>query len=156
MPSLSLTLDSDSEHGTPPPAVADLPPDVTAPPSSTAPSPSPTRTTPIDPSSTTVSALSPSSPLPSSLENTESPVEEALRELKDPAPPFWIGDANTILRNCEWAETPAGTPAFLKWRADAPSRPEASNDEVLVGWIGEVSMDPLTLQADGGWNVSVH
>lgn len=139
-PSLFLGADSSSESSGPA---------TPAPNSASLPSSSPLAPTswsgPTTPSSPVEASASPMPAVSNSI------VEEALRDLQ--SSPLWIGNSTSLLQNCEWCVSSTGNSSILKWKHDAPARPADSDDDVLVGWIGQVSMDGSVLRADGGWKV---
>ncbi|KAG9094042.1 hypothetical protein FS749_013239 [Ceratobasidium sp. UAMH 11750] len=83
---------------------------------------------------------------PSTTGNTN--LDAAVDELRDS--PFWIGNPGRIFQNCEWSDNGAKKSSILKWKPDAPEKPEDADDEALIGWVGQVPADG-SLRADGGW-----
>ncbi|KEP46381.1 hypothetical protein V565_201920, partial [Rhizoctonia solani 123E] len=115
--------------------------------------------------STTVPPLSPSSPTTSHSASTspEAPelpiaaygsyaVRDAVREIKNS--PFWIGNSARIASNFEWITRATDPSAYLKWKDDAPDRPDdaESDDDVYITWIGVVTASGSVLGADGNYN----
>ncbi|KAL5638215.1 hypothetical protein ACGC1H_005050 [Rhizoctonia solani] len=115
---------------------------------------------------TAVTPLCPSSPATSHSAGTspEAPelpiaaygsyaVRDAVREIKDS--PFWIGNPTRIASNFEWVTSATSRSAFLKWKDDAPDRPDYAEGEeyAYITWFGVVTASGSVLGADGNYNV---
>jgi hypothetical protein len=65
-----------------------------------------------------------------------------------------MGNSYRILANCLWVSGKQSSMATLQWRSDTQDPLSQGEGDVIVGFIGMVSNDGLTLAPDAGWQVS--
>ncbi|KAG8710962.1 hypothetical protein FRC11_003940, partial [Ceratobasidium sp. 423] len=112
----------------------------------TPPSPPPT----ISPTASHIPSISPApTELPVSAYGSYA-VRNAIREMRDS--PYWIGNPTRISNNFEWVESATSRSVVLKWKDDAPDRPENADEDAYITWFGVVTASGSVLGADGNYN----
>ncbi|KAG8723934.1 hypothetical protein FRC09_001114 [Ceratobasidium sp. 395] len=99
---------------------------------------------------------SPSVWLTTPMGRTGAPIlDHAMDDLRASRYGLWMGDPYRVLQNCSWVNDPVrSSSATLQWKPDAQSKLEHDEGDALIGFLGTVSADGLTVTPDANWQTS--
>ncbi|KAG8724802.1 hypothetical protein FRC09_013988 [Ceratobasidium sp. 395] len=78
-------------------------------------------------------------------------IDRALNDLRVSRHVLWLGDSHTILRDCEWVSGDRPLSATLQWKSDTSNKLAQGGGDAMVGFVGVVSSDRLSMSPDAGW-----
>ncbi|KAG8727667.1 hypothetical protein FRC10_005786 [Ceratobasidium sp. 414] len=81
-------------------------------------------------------------------------LDHALDDLRLSRYCLWMGDSHRVLTNCIWVNGERSSTATLQWKRDAPNKLADSEGDTIIGFVGMVSTDGLTLAPDASWQPS--
>ncbi|KAG8741001.1 hypothetical protein FRC10_003460 [Ceratobasidium sp. 414] len=81
-------------------------------------------------------------------------LDHALDDLRHSRYCMWMGNSHLVLTNCIWVNGERSSTATLQWKRDAPNKLAGSEGDAIIGFLGMVSSDGLSLAPDAGWQPS--